>query len=113
MGKQQLLFQVPATGVKVSKRKAATINRIKVDHTIAGRRYYLHRRLDRNMFTVDGATRIIDSRYNTFEEIPRKQQRYIRDLVALGYNVQYKILPQEELDALIKTAAPPEDFSKW
>lgn len=89
---QGKLFIVPATGAIASHRKAASINRIKVDHELAKSRYYYHRRLDRALFKYDGAKRIIECGFASFADIPtkKKQQFYVAQLLKLGYNVQYR-----------------------
>lgn len=93
---------MPETGHRVSKRKALNLDRIKVNHEIAKDRYYYHRRLDKTIFMVDGATRIINCNYKSLEEIPEGtrgyndhkvgQRHYITQLIRLGYNVQYKLI---------------------
>jgi len=98
-----LLFNVPATGTRQSKRKPASLDRIKVNHELAKSRYYYHRRLDRSLFKIDGATRIIECDFACLEDIPEGnrpygehkagQRHYIRELVNLGYNVQFKLTP--------------------
>lgn len=86
------LFDVPATGHVVSRRKPASVDRIKVNHTLAKKRYYLHKRLVKAV-TIDGAKRTIEAPYKSFEEIPRGNTKYyIGQLLKLGYTIQYKLL---------------------
>ena len=92
MGEQKQLFDVPATGEKINRRRPVELKTNKVNKTVAKKRYYLHRRLDATMFKIDGAARHIDSDYTSFEAVPVGQRYYIGQLIALGYNVQYKIL---------------------
>ncbi len=102
MAAQLLLIDVPATGRKQSKRKALSLDRIKVNHELAKERYYYHRRLDPKLFKLDGAKRIIECGFSCLEDIPEGdrpygrhkagQRHYVEQLVRLGYNVQYKLI---------------------
>lgn len=89
--KTPVLFDVKPTGKVVSKRKSPAINRIKVDHEIAKKRYYLHRRINKR-YPLDGAKRVLELPYASFDTIPKKDQKYITKLIALGYNIQFKLV---------------------
>lgn len=66
------------------------INR--VNRQIAKRRYYLHKQLDRELFTLDKVTREIQAPgFRHFTDIPVGQRYYIGQLLELGYKIQYEI----------------------
>lgn len=88
---QLLLVNIPATGKPISKRKAPSVDRIKVNHELAKKRYYYHRRL-KYFCTIDGANRTIDVPHKCFEDIPQGPRFYVGQLIGMGYNVQYKLL---------------------
>jgi hypothetical protein len=88
---QPVLFNVEITGKKVSKRKAPSVPVIKVNHELAKKRYYLHRRL-KGIFPIDGTKREIDVKhYRSLKEIPVGPRWYVKQLIKLGYNVQLTI----------------------
>jgi len=89
-GEQALLFDLPAPVEKQSRRKDPAFNKIEVNHEVAKSRYYYHRRLDKNLFRIDGALRSIDCDFKSFEDIPVGPRFYVGRLIGLGYNVQYK-----------------------
>jgi hypothetical protein len=89
---QPVLFDVPATGRKTSKRKAPSVQTIKVNHQLAKKRYYLHRRL-KDVFPIDGAKRIIDVKpYKRLRDIPVGPRYYVAELLKLGYTIQLEIV---------------------
>jgi hypothetical protein len=90
MDNQPVLFDVPVTGVKASKKKAAGLKINRINREIAKDRYWYHKCLDEN-FTVNGAKRHIKTTYKAFIEIPKGQRYYINQLIKLGYNVQYEL----------------------
>jgi hypothetical protein len=92
MGDQAKLFDIPATGKKISRRRPVDLKVNKVNKDVAKRRYYLHKQLDKKMFKIDGAKRHIDTDYTSFENIPVGDRYYIGQLIELRYSVQYKIL---------------------
>lgn len=95
MGEQILLIDIPATGKKASKAKPSDVLINRVNRQLAKRRYYLHKQLDKTMFSIDVVKREIRAPgFKCFTDIPPGAHHHgaVNELLKLGYKIQYELI---------------------
>ena len=91
MDNQQVLFDVPITGVKASKKKDPDLKINRINREVAKDRYWYHKNLPKDKFSIQGSKRIIKTIYKSFMEIPVGERYWVNQLIKLNYNVQYEL----------------------
>lgn len=91
MSNYSLFPSIPVANVQPVKRHVPPAYHKVVNKELAKRRYYYHRRI-KAVFPIEGAQRTIDiSPFQSLSELKPIYQKYINELIKLGYNFQTTI----------------------